>query len=842
MNCATEARARMLRAPILRARSIESVVDTRVRDADHKAKECPRFRRDAVMSGRSAVASLAVAAALLSGGPAFAGKVLLKNGTELEGDLVPIKAFDARQEKQQAGEVATTPYLLIDDEYRRYVVGDRNVADIDKGQKLVPYDFFDLPQKKSHADLQLASIGLPKSVTPFDEWGRRTVTFNTGNDRVREVVQGVTRVGPQYVTLQGTNFVWWQGIATSALPPDQLSAMIRKSIDPANPDDRMSVVRFYIQAGLYEPAATELEEISKDFPFLAAKVAELNRDLLQLRARLLLAELRARQAAGQHRLALDVARAFPAELGFDAEVLRQVQELRARYDADREKGDLAVLSLGELEARLEDSSKRAEVAALRPIVREQLDWDGLSRLEAFLKFAADETMPPEERLALAYSGWVVGSAKATTDLTKALGLWRARHLVCEYLRSTDSGRRAEVVEELGRIEGVGAESIVDLIPLLPAWNETPDVAPGRISVLETTETVPGWGGDPDEASENAVQIAAPIRYAVMLPPEYTPTRAYPMLVALRPSEWTIEQGAEFWGIGRDGAGREAPGPATRAGYVVIVPEYAGPLQGEYRYTTREHAAVLAAIRDARKRFVIDSDRVFLTGHGMGADATFDVAMSHPDLFAGAAPISGLSRYFTKYYWKNAELVPFYVVNGELDRGARSVNAGDMSQRMKQGYDVLFCEYVGRGYEYYQEELANIFAWMGRLRRAPDPKAVEASVLRTCDDRFYWVKAEGIPRSALLADVAAARPGRGVSPMTLKAEITPGNTIRVAGGATRTVLRLNADLIDRDERVEVRRGARRVFNGFVVPDAGVLLDDLAENGDRQRLYPVRLVVE
>jgi predicted esterase len=361
-------------------------------------------------------------------------------------------------------------------------------------------------------------------------------------------------------------------------------------------------------------------------------------------------------------------------------------------------------------------------------------------------------------------------------------------------------------------------------------------------LLETADLVPGWGGDPDDQSPITVQVAGPVRYAVVLPPEYTPTRSYPMLVALRPAEWNIERAAEFWGVGRDGAGHEAPGPATRAGYVVIAPEYAAPKQADYGYTAREHEAVLAAILDARKRFIIDSDRVYLTGHGMGGDATFDIAMAHPDQFAGVVPISGLSRYFTKYYWPNAKLVPFYVVNGELDRAARSVSASDMKQMMTHGHDVLFCEYVGRGYEYYQEELANVLAWTGRMRRAADPKEVDANVLRTSDDRFYWVGAEGIPRAALLADVANAVPKAGIRPMTLSAGINQGNIIRLGSAATRYVLRLNGTLVDLDQRVQVKIGGRRVFNDFLVPDTAALLDDLAENGDRQRLYPVRLVVE
>lgn len=794
------------------------------------------------MDRRSFVVALAVAGvAVCAASPLLAGKVLLKNGTEIEGEIVDIKGFSEQMLRQRNGELETTPYLLVDGGYRRYIVSDRQREIVDRGRDLVPFDFFELPQKKSASDLQLGSVGLPKRVTEFDPHGHRTVYFNGPNGKELPIVQGVTRIAPEYVTVEGITHNWWQGIATLAVPPDQLAAMIGSAIDRADPEDRMSVVRFYTEAGLYEPAAAELEGIRKDFPFLAAKVEELDGLLRQMRARFVLAELRARQAAGQHRLALAVAESFPTDLGFDAEVLRQVEELRSRYSADRERADLAVLLLGELEAKLDDSSQRAAVAALRPVLRGELDRDGLSRLDAFLTLAEDETLPPSERLAVAYSGWVVGSAKATTDLTKALGLWRARHLAGEYLRTADAGRKAELLEELNRIESVGTEAIADLVPLLPPWLETPDLMPGRVETLETTESVRGWGGSPRAASPETVQVAGPVRYAVVLPPEYTPTQSYPMLVALRPSEWTIERTAEFWGIGRDGAGREAPGPAARVGYVIVVPEYAEPKQPDYGYTAREHEAVLAVLCDARKRFVIDGDRVFLAGHGMGADATFDVAMAHPDLFAGAAAVSGLCRHFTKYYWQNAKRVPFYVVNGELDRNARSVNASDLGRMMKSGQDVTYCEYVGRGYEYYQEELADVFAWMGRLRRAEDPKEVEAAVLRASDDRFYWVKAEGIPRSALTGNVVNAS-GTSIKAMTLEARITTGNSITLRSGAARHVLRLNDGLVDLEHRVKVREGGRLVFNDFVEPSTEALLDDLSESGDRQRLYPVRLVLE
>ncbi|MDQ3329046.1 MAG: alpha/beta hydrolase-fold protein, partial [Planctomycetota bacterium] len=408
-----------------------------------------------------------------------------------------------------------------------------------------------------------------------------------------------------------------------------------------------------------------------------------------------------------------------------------------------------------------------------------------------------------------------------------------RHLIGECLRAGDPGRRTQLLAELSELEALTPAAVADLVPFLPPWADTPSMSPSHTTVLETTENVPTWGADPDGGKAVLATTAGPVRYAVILPPEYSPARNYPAIVALRAAEWDIEKAAAFWGVGRDGAGRVAPGPATRDGYIVIAPEYATPKQAAYGSTAREHLAVLAAIRDAKARFTIDSDRVFLAGHGMGGDATFDIAMSHPDLFAGAIPISGLcgptiSRY---NYKQNAETVPFYVINGELDRGSRNVNAGDLGWMMKRGYDVIWCEFVGRGYEYYHEEMPDVMAWAGRLRRSADPKEIDVKVARSCDDRFFWVKADGIPQNALA--------GRG---MILKARITEGNTINIQSGARGHVLRLNDGLVDLDKRVKVSKDGRQRFNDFLVPDIAALLDDVRENGDRQRLYPIRLHID
>lgn len=772
----------------------------------------------------------------------LADRVTLENGTVIQGDSVAIKelvnpapsALDFNPKPNPAR------LLLIDQGYKRYIVPNRQVRqDVDE-QQLQTSSFFELSQDRSTGDEAIFRIGLPRKVTPFDEHGVRTVTLNGPGNQAIEIVQGITRIGPEYLAVEGLNRKWWQGIATETFPPGRLVQLIHSAIDPKDPDDRLGAARFLIQAGLYEIASLELAEIARDFPDLEARIAAIKRELNQLRAGWLLAEVRQRREAGQHRLALGIIKSFPTGDGFDAAVLQQVKSLRDSYEETRQRADEILYRLGKLEATLDNDEQRQIASEMRLAVSRRLEWNSIDRFDAFLTLAEDDSLPATDRLALAYSGWMTGSANASTDFAQTLHLWDARWLVSEYLRARDVAQESQILASLASIEGIGPTQIADLIPFLPPWVDSPGIKPLQVSVLETIKPVPGWGGQPDDGKTLLTEESGPVRYAVVLPPGYTPTRVYPLIVALRPAEWSIESEASFWAVRQSPSGRAKPGPAAQAGYIVIAPEYAGPKQATYQFSARAHRAIIAAIRDAKRRFMIDSNRVFLAGHGMGADATFDLALSQPHFFAGAVPISGLFQRHIQFEKASPPRVPLYVVNGQLDRNARAVHGEDIADLMHHGHDIIYCEYVGRGYEYYAGEVKNILTWMGRIERVPAPKEINAQVARTSDTRQYWLTAEDIPTRFLVG--RPSRRGVMPNPATLEARISPGNTLTIESSDGRFILRLNSDLVSLKDRLRVRLDTRQHFHDFVEPNTADLLENFKETGDRQRLYPIRLRVE
>lgn len=777
------------------------------------------LRRPAFRLGWSALTLMFSAAALR------ADEVQLKNGVTLKGTVVPVSGLDARSSAQaQSADVPAAAYWMIDDQVRRYFVSKRQTAEIVPEALLTQVSFELKPQRTGARGVPALIGSYPRA--EFDKHGHRvvTLTIKRGNEQVPEhVSQSITLIRPTFVRVEATSHDWRFGLDLSAIPADTLRSVIGTAIHPQKLADRQGVVMFYLYAEQYKQARLELEAMAAEFPEQAAWVEEVETRLAHLGALRALDEIRNRQSAGQHQLAYLVASKFPPER-VAADVLREAQDIVADYDAARQKFESAKMLLGQLQAEL-PADKAAAVAPLRAAIIEELHPENIDRLDPFLRAEQDATLSPAEKLALACSAWVLGAGNAVTNLDDALRLWHARFLVLEYLRNNDDpARRKSLAAELGKTEGINVARVAQIVDLLPPPLETPGIVPGQPAALEAKDA---WNRTTQ-------------RYSVILPPEYSPQHRYPLLVVLRAEGTTAEQELVWWaGLPE----MEKHGPAQRRGYIVIAPEYAAAEQGEYNYQFETHQTVLESIFDARKRFRIDSDRVFLGGHGMGADACFDLGMSHPEVFAGVMPIAGISDKYCMYAHANARGVAWYVVTGERDGDAQGLslerNARDLTRMMLRGDDVIYCEYKARGYESYFEEASRLFDWMALHRRAPEPAEWEYKVTRHTDTRCHWLQMAGLP-DKLKEPVVWEIPGRRPRPLTIKGKATVSReSVYVDHSAKEAAVWLSPRLVDFDQRVKIHSRGKQVFNDFLTPSLEDLLEDLRVRGDRERLYWVKV---
>jgi hypothetical protein len=127
-------------------------------------------------------------------------------------------------------------------------------------------------------------------------------------------------------------------------------------------------------------------------------------------------------------------------------------------------------------------------------------------------------------------------------------------------------------------------------------------------------------------------------YAVQLPDGYDPSRSYPLLLVLHGAVFMNLSFPNPDGIEKDGSGDTAEmnrffsafGFAT--GTIVVYPH--ANKEFNWMYPDDGFPMVPRIVRDLKKIFNIDDDRVFISGHSNGATGVVSYLLKEPGLFAG----------------------------------------------------------------------------------------------------------------------------------------------------------------------------------------------------------------
>lgn len=753
---------------------------------------------------------------------AWGDRVELLDGRILDGRFarlpgVAIDPLEAANRAASPGE----PILMCDDELARIMVSKRQVravaeAVVDPGMERIR-----IPQRIPENGRVVGGVGSILGTTPFDEYGRRVLTLATASGKL-DVVQGITEITPRWTRVQGVQtekpLQIDMRLATTSIPRDVLERVIAKQVDPTSADDRLRVVRLLMQAQRFDDARQALDGVLETFPELADLAAQ-RKTLGRLAARQLLDEILARAAVGQDQLVKTLLESFPID-NADGELLEEVRETRDAYRLRRERAAAIVSSLRDRVGRLEPDVARETTAAIDEIQRE-LSFGALDRLATFERVGHDSDLPPDRALAIAISGWLQGAAVGESNLKLALSALRLRNLIRDYANASAEPVRTGLIARMRQEE---AFSVPTLAALAAGMRPPVDPPPARSTGLYELE-VAGPAGEP-------------VRCLVQLPPEYDPLRRYPTVVTLHAS-WSSPLNQIEWWAGMPGPDGVRHGQAARYGAIIVAPAWAREHQTTYEYSAREHAVVLASLRQALRSFSIDTDRVFLSGHSAGGDAAWDIALAHPDLWAGLVAVVPTAGRYVTHYWPNASGLPVYVVGGELDRLRLHQNAVDLDRYFTKGYDATYVEYRGRGHEHFSDDIHRIFDWMSRKRRSFFPKEFSIVSFRPWDNFFWWLELEGPPPKTVVLPEQWP-PTTGARPLSIEAKKLVTNTISVRCGADRVRVWLSPELVDFTQPLAVTIDGQKVHKATPVADPAVLLEDLRLRADRQ--HPFWAVVE
>ncbi|KAA5544694.1 alpha/beta hydrolase [Roseiconus nitratireducens] len=766
-------------------------------------------------------------------------RVVLKSGITLQGLMAEIASLNQNPfDAGGRGDVKSRPILLVDDGLRRVYVHRRGMVagppqDVRGVEQTI--EFKQAPPLEGRP---VQGIGDILAVSDFNEFGRRVITVRGPTGESLDVIQGITEINSRYAKIEALNkkpaYEWDMRVATRSIPPATLQRIFRRRIDQTDLDQRLVVVRFFIEAGLHRAAEEELTRTIRDFPEAKDMEAQLI-GIVQQQAVQLIDEAKLRASVGQEQFARDILSRFPMNaVGRTTRIT--VRDELARIDELQQQAQSLADALRQDIEQLDEAPRDA----LQPILNEiqaNLSSATLPRLNDYSRLRQSDTVTLEERVALAVAGWLLGPGSGEQNLTVATALVQVRDLVSEYLGSADADRRAGILEELKSLEGAQIEYIARMLPLLhpvktwPEGSEDPDV-PGLYRIGDVSQPP---AVDDLDATPN---------YMIQLPPEYDPLREYPCLVVLSPPNAPPELEMTYWAGKYDPVQGARSGQAMRHGYIVVSPVWGITEQRQYEYTPREHYAVLAALRHAMRRASIDADRVYLAGHGEGATAAWDIALSHPDHWAGLISINGEPSKTIQHYFPNARHIPLYFVMGESSGPkAPLIRMGPiLDDYMHVRNDATVVMYRGRGAEPYFEELPEMFKWLNVSThvRKPIPTDFEAATMRSGDQYFWWLELGPlkplVDLNPVLWDQEKRKRAGKVS-----GEVGSGNQIRISGPADNFIVWLRPEMgIDLSQQVVIRYGTSPTRFDFDF-DVETILEDARQRADRKRPYWAKVPV-
>jgi len=260
-------------------------------------------------------------------------------------------------------------------------------------------------------------------------------------------------------------------------------------------------------------------------------------------------------------------------------------------------------------------------------------------------------------------------------------------------------------------------------------------------------------------------------YAIYVPRDYDPARSYPLVISLhggganhvlnlrrvfgkgnKPDEPDVEAMKYF-------------PPLPDADFIVASP-YA---RGTMGYAGMAEKDVFRVIEEVKKYYRIDEDRLYLTGHSMGAVGTWQIALEHPDMFAAIACVSGVTdteeaakQYgmiksswglYERAWWAairqvlplldNARHFPVFCYHGQNDPYVNPHHSREAVARLKElGYEVSYTEFPGVGHtdgcdHAYAD--ARIFPILERFRLVRKPRDVVFKTTNLAHNKAFWVR-------------------------------------------------------------------------------------------------------
>jgi len=318
---------------------------------------------------------------------------------------------------------------------------------------------------------------------------------------------------------------------------------------------------------------------------------------------------------------------------------------------------------------------------------------------------------------------------------------------------------------------------------------------------------------------------AMMTYGLYVPPDYDPSRSYPMILCLHGAGFN---GDTYFGRWQPRLGSE---------YILACPT----IRDGAWWTRQGEELVLAVLSEVMRDYHVDPDRVYLTGMSNGGVGTFLIGLNHSDRFAALVPMAGALPLELFPLLDNARNTPIYLIHGSKDQVMPVRSSRDVAAYLeRKEFPYVYREHdrvhpMAGGHYFPKEELPDLLSWMKTQRRTNGPG--QLSIVRDRDHpgREFWVRIVEIdPGTASFQESDNnAKEGERLRKgdfARLDARLS-GNTIYVTAKHVRSFqLLIGRDLVNLEKPLVVFTNGRLNFEQLLQPDGASLLEEAHRRPD------------
>lgn len=267
-------------------------------------------------------------------------------------------------------------------------------------------------------------------------------------------------------------------------------------------------------------------------------------------------------------------------------------------------------------------------------------------------------------------------------------------------------------------------------------------------------------------------------YALYLPKDFSPTKKYPLVVALHGAGSNHRGGLRrVFGVsnGTDSVAGVFPA-LPDIGFIVAAPLARGSLG----YLGVAEQDVYDMLAEVMRRFPIDEDRVYLTGESMGGSGTLWLGLSRPDVWAAIAPVCGGAPAGVEELAPNALNLPVHLTHGGRDQTVPVEIARRWRAHFTRAEVALeYQEYPNLDHNVWDVTYQDgaIFEWFGKHRRNRFPARVRFVTPRYQHRAAYWLEFDALTPGTL-AQIDARFTGK--NRLEVTTEKLAGFTLKLTG--------------------------------------------------------------